>query len=230
MSLPRTCLPAIALVFAVACSPGQASGPERAIVIPDPALDAAKPAQSPAKPAVAVFAGGCFWGVEAVFESLKGVGQVTSGYAGAKQGLTPVSYEAVSSGRTGFAESVRVEYDPSKISYGQLLKVFFSVAHDPTQRNRQGPDVGRQYRSAIFYADKEQERLADAYIAQLDAAKAWPKPIVTEVKPLTRFYRAESYHQDYMRHHPNEPYIVYNDKPKLENLKKRFPELVKDGS
>lgn len=226
----RVCILGLALAAASACSAGQASDPVRTAAVPDPKLDAAKPAQSPARPAVAVFAGGCFWGVEAVFEQLRGVGQVTSGYAGGRASpLQPVTYDAVASGRTGFAESVRVEYDPSQISYGQLLKVFFSVAHDPTQRNRQGPDIGPQYRSAIFYADDEQKRLAQAYIAQLDAAGVYPKPIVTELRPLTKFHRAEDYHQDYMRRHPDQPYIVVHDRPKLENLKRRFPELVKGG-
>lgn len=181
------------------------------------------------KPAVAVFAGGCFWGVEAVFEELKGVGQVTSGYTGGTNNRLPVDYDDVSSGRTGHAEAVRVEFDPSQISYGQLLKVFFTVAHDPTQLNRQGPDVGTQYRSAIFYDDAAQQKAAKAFITQLEAAKVYPKPIVTQVVPLRRFYQAEQYHQDYMRHHPNEPYIVHHDAPKLVNLKKRFPELLKDG-
>jgi peptide-methionine (S)-S-oxide reductase len=226
-ALFRFSLFSIALAAAAACSPGRANS--QAVALPDPESDAAKPPRASAEPAVAVFAGGCFWGVEAVFESLKGVGQVTSGYAGARPSRLPVTYDDVGTGRTGFAESVRVEYDPSKISYGQLLKVFFSVAHDPTQRNRQGPDVGTQYRSAIFYANDEQKRLAQAYIAQLDAAKAYPRPIVTEVKPLRKFYQAEDYHQDYMRHHPNQPYIVYHDKPKLENLKRQFPQLVKGG-
>lgn len=230
-SLRAPLLTVAALAGAVACSPGQASAPpaEQSVAIPAPKLDADKPAQAPAKPAVAVFAGGCFWGVEAVFEQLKGVGQVTSGYAGAKPKQLPVSYEDVGTGRTGFAESVRVEYDPSKISYGQLLEVFFSVAHDPTQLNRQGPDTGSQYRSAIFYGDPEQKRIADAYIAQLDAAHAFPRPIVTEVAPLTKFYQAEEYHQDFMRRHPTHPYIVYNDKPKVENLRREFPDRVKGG-
>ncbi len=219
----RIALLALALIGAGACSPGQASG--KSVALPDPAADT-RNATSDGKPAVAVFAGGCFWGVEAVFEQLKGVGQVTSGYAGGST-RPPVNYDDVSTGRTGYAEAVRVEYDPSVVSYGQLLKVFFSVAHDPTQRNRQGPDVGTQYRSAIFYGNPEQKRVAQAYIAQLDAAKAYPKPIVTQVAPLTRFYQAEDYHQDYMRHHPNEPYIVYHDAPKLVNLKRQFPQLVK---
>jgi peptide-methionine (S)-S-oxide reductase len=222
----RTALSAaLALAVATACAPGQASS--KSFALPDPKVDAAKP-RVPGK-AVAVFAGGCFWGVEAVFEHLKGVGQVTSGYSG---GTTPppVDYDDVTTGRTGYAEAVRVEYDPSKISYGQLLKVFFSVAHDPTQLNRQGPDVGTQYRSAIFYGNAEQQKVARAYIAQLDAAKVYPKKIVTQVAPLEKFYQAEEYHQDYMRRNPNQPYIVYHDKPKIANLKKQFPQLLKGGS
>lgn len=222
----RLSLIATALIAAAACSPGQASS-NAAVPLPDPQVDAAKPAAS-GKPAVAVFAGGCFWGVEAVFEQLKGVGQVTSGYTGGKSRL-PVDYDDVSSGRTGHAEAVRIEYDPSQVSYGQLLKVFFSVAHDPTQLNRQGPDIGTQYRSAIFYGDAAQQAAAKAYIAQLGAAKVYPKRIVTEVVPLRRFYQAEDYHQDYMRHHPNEPYIVQHDRPKLVNLKRQFPEMLKGG-
>ena len=222
----RITLIAIALFGAGACSPGQATS--KSVALPDPAGDT-RNATSDGKPAVAVFAGGCFWGVEAVFEHLKGVGRVTSGYTGGRS-RPPVTYAAVGTGRTGYAEAVRVEYDPSVISYGQLLKVFFSVAHDPTQLNRQGPDVGTQYRSAIFYADPEQQRVAQGYIAQLEAAKAYPKPIVTQVAPLRRFYQAEDYHQDYMRHHPDEPYIVYHDAPKLVNLKRQFPQLVKPGS
>ncbi len=225
----RLSLLALALV-AAGCSAGQASAPPaKAVTLPEPAKDAAKPAQSPAKPAVAVFAGGCFWGVEAVFESLKGVGQVSSGYAGATPKRLPVRYDDVSTGRTGFAEAVRVEYDPSRISYGQLLRVFFSVAHDPTQLNRQGPDVGTQYRSAIYFGNAEQQRIAQAYIAQLGQAKAWTKPIVTEVEPLTKFYPAEAYHQNYMRRNPNQPYIVYHDRPKIEALKQQFPQLLKGG-
>lgn len=216
----------IALIAATACSPGQATS--KATALPDPAQDAPRAAATPAKPAVAVFAGGCFWGVEAVFEHLKGVGQVTSGYAGGRT-PPPVDYDDVSTGRTGYAESVRVEYDPSKITYGQLLKVFFSVAHDPTQLNRQGPDTGTQYRSAIFYGDAAQARIAKAYIAQLQAAKAFPRPIVTEVTPLQTFFQAEAYHQDYLRLHPNQPYIVIHDAPKLVNLQREFPQLYKGG-
>jgi peptide-methionine (S)-S-oxide reductase len=174
----------------------------------------------------AVFAGGCFWGIESVFEHLKGVLDAVSGYAGGNAGTA--QYETVSSGSTGHAESVRVTFDPEKISYEQLLQVFFSVAHDPTQLNRQGPDVGPQYRSAIFYANDEQERVAKAYIDQLTRAKTFPRPIVTQVTKLQGFYPAEAYHQDYMAHHPNEPYIVFNDRPKVERLKKQFPDLYRD--
>jgi peptide-methionine (S)-S-oxide reductase len=181
---------------------------------------------SAAPEATAVFAGGCFWGVEAVFEHLKGVKSAVSGYAGG--GLASPSYEDVSTGSTGHAEAVRVVYDPSQISYEQLLHVFFSVAHDPTQLNRQGPDVGTQYRSAIFYATEEQHQAADAYIAQLRAAKAFPRPIVTEIAALRAFYPAEDYHQHYLTHHPHSPYIMINDAPKLEHLQHEFPALYRD--
>jgi peptide-methionine (S)-S-oxide reductase len=177
----------------------------------------------PATPgeATAVFAGGCFWGVDAVFKHLQGVKSVVSGYSGGSAGTA--SYMLVGTGTTGHAESVKVTYDPSKIAYADLLKVFFSVAHDPTQLNRQGPDVGTQYRSAIFYADAQQKDLAQRYIAQLDAAKTFPKPIVTQVAALDKFYPAEDYHQNYLALHPNQPYIVYHDLPKLDALKKQFP-------
>jgi len=171
----------------------------------------------------AVFAGGCFWGVQAVFEHLRGVSTATSGYAGGY--VKSPSYESVSMGVTGHAETVSVTYDASKLTYGQLLMVFFSVAHDPTQWNRQGPDTGSQYRSAIFYTGEEQKRIARAYITQLDAAKVYSRPIVTKVEPFEAFYPAEGYHQDYLRNNPGNPYIVYNDLPKLENLKKDFPNL-----
>jgi peptide-methionine (S)-S-oxide reductase len=176
----------------------------------------------------AVFAGGCFWGIEAVFEHVKGVADAASGYAGGRA-VSP-SYEEVSSGETGHAESVRVIYDPSVVSYGKLLQVFFSVAHDPTELNRQGPDVGTQYRSAIFYRNDQQKREATAYIKQLTDAKYFPRPIVTQVAPLERFNMAEDYHQDYMAHHPTQPYIVYNDAPKVEHLKKGFPDLYREPS
>ena len=189
--------------------------------LPDPKVDAPLTAANGAK--TAVFAGGCFWGVEAVFEHLKGVTQVVSGYSGG--GADTANYHQVSSGRTGHAESVRISYDPSRITYGQLLKVFFSVAHDPTELNRQGPDTGTQYRSAIFFADDEQKRLAESYIAQLQAARVFPRPIVTQVTPLKAFYEAEAYHQDYLVRHQNQPYIVINDLPKLANLERQFPTL-----
>ena len=161
--------------------------------------------------------------MEAVFEHVKGVTQVVSGYSGGS-GET-AKYDAVSSGNTGHAESVRISYDPSRISYGQLLKVLFSVAHDPTELNRQGPDTGTQYRSAVFFANDEQKRVAEAYIAQLQAARAFPRPIVTQVTPLKAFYEAEAYHQDYLVGHPNQPYIVINDLPKIANLQRQLPAL-----
>ena len=173
----------------------------------------------------AVFAGGCFWGVQAVFQHLKGVSSATSGYSGGY--VKSPSYESVSLGVTGHAETVSILYDPSQLSYGQLLMVFFSVAHDPTQWNRQGPDTGSQYRSAIFYTHEEQRRIAQAYIVQLDAAKVYSRKIVTKVEPFGAFYEAESYHQDYLKNNPHNPYIVYNDLPKLENLKKDFPGLYR---
>jgi peptide-methionine (S)-S-oxide reductase len=173
----------------------------------------------------AVLAGGCFWGVQAVFQHLKGVSSVTSGYSGGH--VKSPTYESVSMGVTGHAESVSIVYDPSQITYGQLLMVFFSVAHDPTQWNRQGPDTGSQYRSAIFYINEDQKRIAQAYIAQLDAAKVYSRKVVTKVEPFQAFYEAESYHQDYLKNNPDNPYIVYNDLPKLENLKKSFPNLCR---
>jgi peptide-methionine (S)-S-oxide reductase len=200
-------------------------GMSRAAVVnlPDPAVDispaTAKGTQT------AVLAGGCFWCTEAVFESLVGVEKVVSGFAGGD--AATAHYEVVSAGRTNHAESVQITFDPAKISYGTLLKVFLSVAHDPTQLNRQGPDYGRQYRSAIFYKDAEQKRVAEAYIKQLDGANVFHKPIVTEVTELKGFYPAEEYHQHFVKRHPNHPYVVVNALPKLEKLKKQFPELVK---
>ncbi len=175
--------------------------------------------------ATAVLAGGCFWGMESVFASLKGVSRVVSGYAGG-DGMT-AHYDMVSTGVTGHAESVEITYDPSQISFAQLLKVYFSVAHDPTELNRQGPDTGTQYRSAIFYTSDGQKRAAVAYIAQLDKAKAFPGPIVTQVVPLKGFYPAEDYHQHFVARNPNYPYVVYNDLPKLKHLHERFPEMLK---
>jgi peptide-methionine (S)-S-oxide reductase len=183
------------------------------------------PAATPARATLdtAVFAGGCFWGVEAVFEHTKGVRDVVSGYAGGND--SNPSYEQVGSGETGHAESVQVVYDPSAVSYATLLRVFFSVAHDATELNRQGPDVGTQYRSAIFYRSEAQKREAEAYIRQLTAAKYYPDPIVTEVAQLKGFYAAEAYHQDFMAHHPDYPYIVFYDRPKVEKFKRVLPEL-----
>jgi peptide-methionine (S)-S-oxide reductase len=190
---------------------------------PAPAVDSQlAPAKSQQ---TAVLAGGCFWGVQAVFEHLKGVQSVTSGYSGGF--VKSPSYESVSMGVTGHAESVSITFDPSKATYGQLLMVFFSVAHDPTQWNRQGPDTGSQYRSIILYKNEEQERIAQAYIAQLSAANVYSRPIVTKVQPFQAFYPAEDYHQDFLKHNPENPYIVDNDLPKLENLKKDFPDLYK---
>ena len=195
------------------------SAPLKAAV-PNPAVDEPRAASS-AKETMVV-AGGCFWGVQAVFSQVRGVRSATSGYAG---GTGAADYESVSTGQTGHAESVRVVYDPSKISYGQLLKIFFSVVHDPTQLNQQGPDVGTQYRSAIFYTDASQEKIAKAYIEQLGAAKVFQRRIVTEVTPLKKFYDAEGYHQDYYFQHPDQPYIMFNDRPKVQALKAQFPDL-----
>ena len=191
---------------------------------PDPSVDNKSPAGVGKQ--TAVLAGGCFWCVEAVFRQIEGVEKVVSGYSGGD--AASARYDIVSTGKTGHAESVQVTYDPRKISYGQILKVFFDVAHDPTQLNRQGPDVGTSYRSAIFYANDEQKRVATAYIAQLDAAKAFPKRIVTEITPLKGFYRAEDYHQDYALKNPNNPYIQICDLPKISALKQQFPELFAD--
>lgn len=174
----------------------------------------------------AVFAGGCFWGTQSVFERVKGVVDTTAGYAGGS--AATATYDQVTTETTGHAESVEVTYDPSRITYGQLLRIFFSVAHDPTELNRQGPDVGTSYRSVIFTTNADQQRLAKAYIAQLDAAKVFARPIVTEVTPLKGFYRAEDYHQDYALHNPDNPYIQVCDRPKIEALKQQFPDLFVD--
>ena len=201
---------------------GASAAPERPI--PAPTVDA--PRAVAAGRATAVFAGGCFWGTQAVFERVKGVLKTTAGYAGGS--AETATYKQVITERTGHAESVEVVYDPARVTYGQLLRIFFSVAHDPTELNRQGPDVGASYRSAIFYADDEQKRVATAYIAQLDAAKAFPKRIVTEVTPLKGFYRAEDYHQDYALKNPSSPYIKICDLPKISALKQQFPDLFFD--
>ena len=190
---------------------------------PGPALDLPVPSRE--GEARAVLAGGCFWCVEAVYKQLDGVTAVTSGYAGGT--AESADYRTVSSGRTEHAEAVEVRFDPERVSYGQLLKVFFSIAHDPTTEDRQGPDVGKQYRSAIFYANEEQRRVADAYIAQLNAAKVFDAPIVTEVVPLHRFYEAEEYHQDYAERNPLQPYILFNARPKVEKVRKYLADRVK---
>ncbi len=201
----------------------RASGASKAPIPPAKVDDslASAPSQQ-----TAVFAGGCFWGTQAVFERVKGVVKTTVGYAGGS--ASTATYDQVTTETTGHAESVEVVNDPSKITYGQLLRIFFSVAHDPTELNRQGADVGFSYRSVIFYLNDEQRRIATAYIAQLDAARVFPKPIVTEVTPLKGFYRAEDYHQDYALHHPENPYIQVCDRPKVEMLKQQFPELFVD--
>ena len=192
-----------------------------AVAIPAPAVDATRATMSARQ--TAVVSGGCFWGVQAVFQHVKGVISATSGYSGGS--AKSADYEAVSTGETGHAESVEIVYDPSQITYGELLRVFFSVAHDPTQLNRQGPDEGTQYRSSIFYNSDEQKHIAEAYIQQLEAAKVFSRKIVTQVVPLQAFYPAESYHQNYAALHPNQPYIRLNDAPKVEHLKVQFPSL-----
>jgi peptide-methionine (S)-S-oxide reductase len=198
---------------------------EPATVVPAPAVDAT---QEPAKPGLQtiVLAGGCFWGVQAVYQHVKGVTQAVSGYAGGTK--ETAIYEVVSSGRTGHAESVQVTFDPRQVSYGRILQIYFSVAHDPTQLNRQGPDTGPQYRSAIFYQDDSQKSVAQAYIAQLDKAAVFKRPIVTQINQLTEFYPAEAYHQDYATLHPTSPYIAFNDLPKVENLQRVFADLYRD--
>jgi peptide-methionine (S)-S-oxide reductase len=203
-----------ALALSSVLAPLRAS--EDAVVIPAPALDV----QAADGVQTAVIAGGCFWGVQGVFQHTAGVVNALSGYAGGSK--ASANYTLVSTGSTGHAEAVEIKYDPKQISYGKILQIFFSVAHDPTQLNRQGPDSGTQYRSAIFTTSDEQKKVADAYIAQLNAAKVFKKPIVTKVGPLEGFYAAEAYHQDYLTLHPNQPYIAFNDLPKVENLKKIF--------
>jgi peptide-methionine (S)-S-oxide reductase len=195
-------------------------GAEAPVVIAPPAIDNPKTA-GPLQ--TAVLAGGCFWGVQGVYEHVRGVRKVLAGYAGGDKATA--QYETVSSGTTGHAESVKIVFDPAEISYGQILQIAFSVVHDPTQLNRQGPDVGSQYRSSVFYGDDGQKRIAEAYIAQLNQAHAFARPIATRVDPLKGFYPAEDYHQDYLIHNPTVPYIAYFDIPKIENLKRTFPEL-----
>ncbi|MBI1174328.1 MAG: peptide-methionine (S)-S-oxide reductase MsrA [Sideroxydans sp.] len=206
-----------ALLSTAACADGQLGS------LPDPAVNT--PLASAPSRQSAVFAGGCFWGVQLVFQHVKGVVSATSGYAGGT--ADTAQYETVSSGRTGHAESVKVIYDPSQISYGQLLKIYFAVAHNPTELNRQGPDSGTQYRSEIFTTDAEQQRIAESYITQLDAAHVYPQKIVTQVAALPAFYPAEAYHQNFATLHPYHPYIYINDRPKLEHLQEQFPAWVK---
>jgi peptide-methionine (S)-S-oxide reductase len=203
-------------IAAYAIVPSRAS--EEAVIIPPPTTDT----QPSSGIQTAVLAGGCFWGVQGVFQHTTGVVNAVSGYSGGSK--TTADYNKVSTGTTGHAESVEIKFDPKKISYGRILQIFFSVVHDPTQLNRQGPDSGTQYRSAIFTTNDEQKKVAEAYIAQLNAAKVFKKPIVTQVGPVEAFYAAEGYHQDYLTLHPNQPYIAYNDIPKVENLKKIFAE------
>jgi peptide-methionine (S)-S-oxide reductase len=215
-SIRKAIIVLTSLLAATACN--AKSG---AASVPAPNVDAKLASASSRQ--TAVVAGGCFWGIQAVFQHVKGVISATSGYAGGS--AQTAQYETVSTGETGHAESVQIVYDASQITYGELLRIFFSVAHDPTELNRQGPDEGTQYRSSIFYANDEQKRIAEAYIAQLDSAKTFPHPIVTKVVPLNGFYAAEAYHQNYAANHPTDPYIYFNDAPKVENLKKEFPEL-----
>lgn len=198
-------------------------GANAAAKMPIPVAKVDQPMTATSGKETAVFAGGCFWGTQAVFQRVKGVIQTTAGYSGGS--AATATYDQVTTETTGHAESVEVVFDPSKITYGQLLRIFFSVAHDPTQLNRQGNDVGTSYRSAIFYTSDEQKRIANAYISQLDHAKVFPAPIVTEVTPLKGFYRAEDYHQDYALHNPQNPYIQVCDRPKIEALKQQFPDL-----
>ncbi|MGY3618042.1 peptide-methionine (S)-S-oxide reductase MsrA [Bradyrhizobium sp. USDA 10063] len=215
LSLGAAALGALAIA-SFAAAPSRAA--EDAVIIPTPTADA-KAADGIQ---TAVLAGGCFWGVQGVFQHTAGVVSAVSGYAGGSKATA--DYNMVSTGTTGHAESVEIKYDPKQVSYGKLLQIFFSVVHDPTQLNRQGPDTGTQYRSAIFTTNDDQKKVADAYIAQLNAAKVYRKPIVTKVGALQAFYPAEAYHQDYLTLHPNQPYIAYNDIPKVENLKKIFAE------
>jgi peptide-methionine (S)-S-oxide reductase len=207
-----------ALLAGLVGAPAPAAAAESAVVIPAPVLDTPK-AAGPLQ--TAVLAGGCFWGVQGVYEHVRGVRTVLSGYSGGDKATA--DYEAVSRGGTGHAESVEIRFDPKQISYGEILRIFFSVVHDPTQLDRQGPDSGTQYRSSIFYASESQRKIAQAYIAQLERAKVFGRPIVTRVDPLRRFYAAEDYHQDFLQRNPDHPYIVINDLPKIENLRRVFP-------
>jgi peptide-methionine (S)-S-oxide reductase len=220
----RTIVGALLVMPLLGFATGLARAEEPAVVIPAPAQDQAAPAAAGTQ--TVVLAGGCFWGVQAVFQHTKGVTNAVSGYAGGQQGTA--HYEQVGSGRTGHAESVSVTYDPKQISYGKILQIYFSVAHNPTELNRQGPDSGTQYRSAIFFANDEQKQMAEAYIAQLDKAHVFNRPIATKLESLSGFYPAEDYHQDFAVLHPTYPYIVYNDLPKVGNLKRLFADVYRD--
>ena len=227
MNGARGCMAAVVVVvmsmlLSIVCPP-TAHAAEEAVIIPPPALDNPK---APGPVQTAVIAGGCFWGVQGVYQHVRGVQRVLSGYAGGSK--ETAEYEAVSRGRTGHAEAVEIRFDPKEVSYGEILQIYFSVVHDPTQLNRQGPDTGTQYRSNIFYADDTQKNIAQAYIAQLEKTKVFGRAIVTRVDPFTAFYAAETYHQDFLIKNPRHPYIVFNDLPKVDNLKKVFPARYRD--
>ncbi|GLQ94045.1 peptide-methionine (S)-S-oxide reductase MsrA [Dyella acidisoli] len=208
-----------ALIGLTACTAAASNAP-----LPDPAYDEAKPTTHSTE--TAVLAGGCFWGMQSVFEHVRGVRKVWAGYSGGD--ASTAQYQVVSEGNTGHAESVKIAFDPAVVSYGQLLKIYFAVAHDPTTLNRQGPDAGTQYRSEIFFASPDQKKIAESYIAQLNAAKVFDSTIVTQLAPMRGFYAAEDYHQDYARKHPNDMYIVINDAPKVAQLKQVFPAMYQD--
>ena len=219
----RFVLAVLAVAVIAGCLRSSVSASEQMVRLPKPAVDEALTSSSGQE--TAVIAGGCFWGIQAVFQHVKGVVSATSGYSGGA--ANTAEYETVSTGTTNHAESVKIVYDPSKVTYGELLQIFFSVAHDPTQLNRQGPDHGTQYRSVIFYSNPEQKKVADAYIAQLDQTKVYSQKIVTQVVPLKAFYPAEGYHQNYATLHPDNPYIAMFDAPKVAALEKVFPQLYR---
>jgi peptide-methionine (S)-S-oxide reductase len=215
-------LSALCLLATLWCSPAGAA--ETAVALPAPGADQVVPAGVQSQ--TAVLAGGCFWGIQAVFQHVKGVTRVLAGYSGGAKDTA--EYETVSTGRTGHAESVEIMFDPQQLTYGQILQIYFSVGHDPTELNRQGPDVGTQYRSAIFYADDDQKHVAQSYVAELSRAGVYKYPIVTKLTPLQAFYPAEAYHQDYAVLHPTDPYIATYDRPKVDNLKRLFPDLYRE--
>jgi peptide-methionine (S)-S-oxide reductase len=224
MAGSRSTLWALLFIPVLSVVASMARAEEPAVVIPPPALD--MPSAAAGGTQTVVLAGGCFWGVQAVYQHTKGVTQAVSGYAGGKK--ETAHYEMVGSGRTGHAESVSVTFDPQEITYGKILQIYFSVAHNPTELNYQGPDHGTQYRSTIFFANEDQKRIAEAYIAQLDKAKLFGRPIVTTLEPLSGFYPAEDYHQDFAVLHPTYPYIVFNDLPKVENLRRLFAGVYRE--